>query len=93
MNADLRLRSHREAAAELARDHQTVGELAESRLSNRSAEKQEVVPERNPTQPRLLPRQRQRNERERGENVEELCENEAQCSIGRVEPIAALQPT
>ena len=81
MNADFGLRSHREAATKLARDHQAVGEVAESRFSKSSAQKQDVVPERNPAQPRLLPRQGQRNERECGEKVEELCENEGQ---GRV---------
>jgi len=74
--------SHREAAAKLTRDRQTTRKLAEPPLSDRGPEQQKVVSERGPTQPRALPRQKQRNERKCDEEVEELAENEAAVFYG-----------
>jgi hypothetical protein len=78
VNSYFGLGAHREAAAKLARDYQALRQLAEAPFNNCGTEKDDIVSERNPTQPRMLPRQRKRNEREGNEKVEEFCKDKAQ---------------
>src|SRR5215470_11402841 len=55
VDSHLGLSAHRKPAAKLSRDDDAFRKLAKARLSDRGAEQQYVVCERDPTQPRKLP--------------------------------------
>lgn len=80
MNLDFCLGAHCEPAAELSMDTQVFRKFTEARVNDGGSDQQDVVSQREPRQPRTSAGQRERNERERQQEVEEFGENEAQRS-------------
>jgi hypothetical protein len=76
--SDFSLSAHCEAAAEFAIDAQARGKTADPGINDGGSEEQEVIGEGQPRQPWPAPRQCERNERQRQQEVEEFGENEAQ---------------
>ena len=77
LDSDFRFSTHCETAAELACDAKPLRQLANLCIDDRGDKEQQIVAERKPDQPWTLPSERQRNETERGQNVEEAGEDEA----------------